>query len=159
MGPLFEPVKRYFPLVLRLVLGAVFLSSGVQKFLNMEAFVQAAQGYHVLTPALTYFYSQVLPWAEILVGVYLLIGLFVRFAAVLTGLQLLSFLVAIGMVLARGETPDCGCYIGGVSEPVGPALVIRDVLFLLAAAYLVWKPRTPFSLDQWLSGSQAETVS
>lgn len=134
--------------LIRLVLGGIFLSSGSQKLVHLDLFYQTAQGYHFLTPALTQLYAGWLPWLEILAGTLLLIGLFRRFSVILTGLLLLSFLIAIGWVLFRGETVDCGCFLGGSqASPVTWELWIRDLFLLAAATFLVWVKPFPWSLD------------
>lgn len=137
--------------LIRLGLGGIFLSSGLQKLAHLDLFYQTAQGYHFLTPNLTQLYAGWLPWLEILAGSLLLLGLFRRFSAILTSLLLLSFLVAIGWVLFRGDTVDCGCFLGGSqASPVTWELWIRDLFLLFAAAFLVWTKFFPWGLDGFL---------
>lgn len=136
---------------LRVLLGGVFLSSGWQKLDNLQLFYQTAQGYKILTPELTQLYAGWLPWLEILAGALLLLGLFRRFAAGLLGALLLSFLIALGWVLFRGETVHCGCFLGGSqASPVTWELWFRDLFLLIAAGYLVWVKSIPWSLDALL---------
>ena len=143
-------INRYLQPALRLLLAWIFIQSGWDKLQHLEAFYTAAQNYKILTPTLTYFYSVVLPWFEIMAGLYLLVGLFIRFSAALCGLLTLSFLIALGIVLTRGDAIDCGCFVGGKSEPITWGLFIRDCFLLLGSAYLWQFPQNPYSLDTWL---------
>jgi uncharacterized membrane protein YphA (DoxX/SURF4 family) len=132
-------------------LGGLFLWSGWEKLNHLDAFYQAAQQYKVLPELLTHFYAAALPWLEILGGVYLILGLFTRAAAWATGAMTLSFMIAITLVLLRGEAVDCGCFVGGKSEPVTWALWARDLALLLGSLYLGWIPGTaPWSVDAYL---------
>lgn len=141
---------------LRLVLAAVFIQSGWDKLQHLDAFYAAAQNYKILTPTLTYFYSVALPWLEIMAGLYLLLGLFIRFAAGLSGALLLSFLIALGIALTRGDAIDCGCFVGGKSEPINWGLFIRDCCLLAGCIALLFFKTHRLSLDGWLKPAQPE---
>lgn len=132
-------------LLLRLVLGGIFLSSGLEKLSHLELFYTTAQGYKILTPELIQVYAGWLPWLEILAGVCLILGLFTRFAAGLAALLLTSFLIAVGMVLLRGDAVDCGCFLGGAkASPVSWELWFRDLLLLAGAGIIM-----TFNPNRW----------
>jgi hypothetical protein len=67
-----------------------------------------------------------------------------------------AFIVGIAQAWARGLTIDCGCFGGGgqigAAETRYPQEIARDVVFALAGAWLVWRPRTLASLDRVLFG-------
>lgn len=149
-----EKCHPVLQLVFRLVLAWVFIDSGWEKLYQLDTFYISAQNYKILPPLLTYFYAACVPWLEILAGVYLLLGLFRRFASALTGALLVSFLIAIAVVLIRGDAIDCGCYVGGHSEPVTWELFARDALFLMMCVYLFFSPVWPVSLDVALTDKQ-----
>lgn len=135
--------------LLRVGLGGIFLSSGWEKLTHLALFYQTAQGYKILTPELTQIYAGWLPWLEILAGAMLLLGVFRRFSVGLIALLLLSFLIALAWVLLRGDTVDCGCFLGGSqASPVTWELWLRDLFLLMASAYLWWVKSFPWSLDQ-----------
>lgn len=150
-----QALHPYLQPVLRLVLGVVFLQSGYEKLHHLEEFYQAAQNYQVLPPGVTHFYSVMVPWLEMLAGLYLLLGLFTRFAALLTAGLLVSFIIAIAMVLIRGDAVDCGCFVGGEESPVDVWLLVRDVAMLLGAVYLAWTKPIPQCLDGFLNPPEA----
>jgi uncharacterized membrane protein YphA (DoxX/SURF4 family) len=87
-------------------------------------------------------------------GLLLLIGLFTRVAAVVSGLLMLAFVAGIASVWARGYNIDCGCF-GGGGDITGSGRTLRytkeigrDLGLALLSAWLVWRPRTLFSLDR-----------
>ena len=86
----------------------------------------------------------------------LVVGVFARGAAVLSALLFVAFIVGIASVWARGIEIDCGCFGGGGTEAGAasayPWEIARDVGLMLASLWLVWRPRTPWALDNVLFG-------
>lgn len=143
--------QAWLMIVLRLVLGGIFLSSGYAKLAHLDLFYQSAQGYQILTPELTQLYAGALPWLEMLAGACLLLGLWTRFAAILTANLLITFLMAIGWVLVTGKAADCGCFLGGTQpSPVTWDLWLRDLLMLAGAVLAALISANPWSLDSLL---------
>ena len=76
-----------------------------------------------------------------------------RFAAVLSALMLAAFVVGISSAWARGLAIECGCFGGGAGPTVErdrgqyPWDIARDVGLLLLSGWLVWRPRTPYAVD------------
>ena len=89
----------------RLSLGVLFALAGVRKLLpsaeaniidKMNGFASFVASQAPLPQALGKAYGYALPWAEIICGVMLVIGFFSRISAVLIGLMLVSFIIAMG---------------------------------------------------------------
>ncbi|MEB3286371.1 MAG: MauE/DoxX family redox-associated membrane protein [Vampirovibrionales bacterium] len=156
---LMQQLHPYLHMFCRLVIAWVFLQSGWAKLQHLEAFYQDALNYKILPDMLTYFYAVCLPWLELLAGGYILLGLFLRFAASLAGLLTLSFVIAISIALGRGDAINCGCYIGGESSPVSAELLLRDIGLLLLCAYLTWKPLGLATLDKVLQDPDKHTLT
>ena len=82
----------------------------------------------MLPAALARPFGLALPRIEVLVDLYLLIGLFTRAAALAAATLLGVFLVALAVQLVRGHTGNCGCVVG-IDNPLIPARVLAvDVL-------------------------------
>jgi uncharacterized membrane protein YphA (DoxX/SURF4 family) len=145
---------RWVGLVARLVVGGVWLWAGLLKVTEPEASVTAVRGYQILSPSLADGVGRVLPMLEVVIGACLLLGLLTRLAGGLSAVLQLAFIVGIASVWARGISINCGCFGDGGPNPDAisqyPWEIARDVGLLLASAYLVWRPRTPFALDNLL---------
>jgi uncharacterized membrane protein YphA (DoxX/SURF4 family) len=94
-------------LLMRLPLGGLFVFAGQMKFFKFGYgnFVKASEGAipHYMPHALGVAYLHAVPFAEVIVGVLLIIGLFTRITAFITALMLLSFMMA-----ATGFTENGG---------------------------------------------------
>ena len=85
-----------------------------------------------------------MPWLEMLVGVALILGVWKREAAIVAGILLLVFIVAIGVNLARGHAVDCGCFdlrsAGKTRDELLAEMrwvLVRDVGLLLLVAQVI----------------------
>ncbi|MEV5887668.1 MauE/DoxX family redox-associated membrane protein [Streptomyces sp. NPDC052020] len=71
-----------------------------------------------------------LPAAESLAGVMLLTGAFGLAGAMPAGVLLMMFTAVVLVMLARGDTADCGCFGGG--QTVSWRIVLRNLLLISA---------------------------
>jgi uncharacterized membrane protein YphA (DoxX/SURF4 family) len=138
-------------LVARLALAGVLLTSGTIKLLDPDGSVRAVRAYRLLPDGLAQVVGYGLPAVEVGLGLLLLVGLTTRLAAVGAGVLMLAFTAGIASAWARGLSIDCGCFGGGGDVEPGTASygwpLLRDAGLALAAALLVWRPRTVLSVD------------
>jgi uncharacterized membrane protein YphA (DoxX/SURF4 family) len=127
--------------VLRCLLGGLFIVAGGLKLRDPGAFAQEIANFRLL-PALAPYLAIVLPPVEIVSGVALLAlpRAWRRGGAVaLTGL-LAVFTVAVVSAVARGVNIDCGCF-GAGTGPVSGLTVARNLGLLVVAGALLWLDR------------------
>jgi uncharacterized membrane protein YphA (DoxX/SURF4 family) len=139
--------------VLRVVLGLVMVAAGVLKISNPDEAVRAVQAYQILPSSIDQFVGYALPLLEIVLGILLLIGLGTRVAAVLAGVFMVVFIVAVSSAWIRGLSIDCGCFGGGGTvSPVGKAWrytseILRDLLLAGMASFIAVFPASRFAVD------------
>ena len=144
--------QPWLTLIFRLTLGAVLLIAGYLKAINPQKSAMAVRAYEVLPISIANFFGYTLPWFEIGVGALLILGVAVRISAVLGGLTMLIFILAISQAWARGLSIDCGCFGGGGT--VDPSQtkyleeILRDFGLMLMAVYLYRFPKGRFGLDK-----------
>ena len=142
--------------VARLVLGGVFVVAGVLKLPDPAAAVRAVRAYRLLPEALVSTVAFGMPVLEIAVGLALVLGVFVRTAAIASAVLLTVYIAAIASAWARGLQIDCGCFSKGGAVAAGatayPAEIARDVGLLIVAVGLAWWPRSRFALETALAG-------
>jgi len=142
--------------LLSITLGIIFLASAVPKLRHPKGFILAALEYRVLPPRLSWFYARLVPPLEFLLALLLLTGTALRSAAIVISVLLLSFIVAVGINLARGRDLDCHCFGKATRRPIGWRLLLQDGALLVAAITLTaitseWVAPEPWSVFR-LSG-------
>ena len=127
----------------RLVLAGVFIYAGYAKIVlptmhprppigvALSFFAMQVDSYRLLAPQAVNFVAHTLPFAEIGLGLLLLIGWQLRIWATLTSLLILGFFAAVVRSYAMGLEINCGCF--ATPEPLTLATVIRDGLLAALA--------------------------
>ncbi|HSJ19047.1 MAG TPA: MauE/DoxX family redox-associated membrane protein [Nocardioidaceae bacterium] len=141
-------------LVARLLVGGVWIVAGALKLPDPASSVRAVRAYQLLPETIVPAVGYALPVLEVVVGVMLVIGLLVRANAVISALLFVAFVIGISAAWARGLQIDCGCFGGGGYDPDAtdkyPWDIARDLGLLFASLWLVWRPRSPWALDNRL---------
>ncbi len=151
---------RWFGVIARLIVGFVWIVAGVIKLPHPESSVTAVRAYQLLPLSTTGAVGHVLPMLELVVGVCLVLGLLTRPVGVVSALLQLAFVLGIASVWKRGILISCGCFGDGGADPAAigkyPWEIARDVGLLLLSLWLVWRPRTPYAVDNLLFPARAE---
>jgi uncharacterized membrane protein YphA (DoxX/SURF4 family) len=128
-----------FAIVVRVTLGVILVAAGVLKAGSGEAMAESIANYRLLPAAGAQILAVMLPWTEIVVGLLLVLGLWVRAAAgVSTGLFGM-FSVAVLSALMRGLDIACGCFGSSTASRSGLHTLILDVLGVCAGVYAAWR--------------------
>lgn len=137
------PLQRYFLILARLVLGAIFLVSGALKIPHAMDFAHNIAAYQVLPYWANILAAATLPWIELFCGLFLIIGYKVRACSLMTTGFMLVFITAMLSAVFRGLEIDCGCFQVGQSENPTPLwlTILRDLGFLTLSAFVLWNDR------------------
>lgn len=131
-------------LICRLIVGGVFLYASLDKLTHPAAFAETIHHYRMVPYPLLHGFAHFLPIMEMVTGVALILGFFRRGAALLAGLMLLVFMVAITAALVRGLDISCGCFNTDGGHAVGLSLLWRDAAwFLLCLPILLLRSPGP----------------
>ncbi|MFI6484396.1 MauE/DoxX family redox-associated membrane protein [Nonomuraea sp. NPDC050663] len=147
--------------VARLILGGVLIAAGVPKFLDPIQSVTAVKAYQLLPESVATTVGHLLPIAEIILGILLVVGLLTRISAVLGGLLMLAFVFGIAWAWANGLKIDCGCFGGGGQlaagqEPTYLLDIVRDFGLVVCAAWIVLFAPGRLALDTKLGLGKSE---
>ena len=102
--------NTYVMLSARLLLGVVFVFASIEKIADPNAFAVSISYYRLIGEPLTTFVATVLPWVELLAGLFLLFGIMMRGSSLLILLMLLVFTAGVVSGMARGLDISCGCF-------------------------------------------------
>ncbi len=133
--------NRYLHYLFRLILGGVFIWAGIVKITNPIGFAQDIANYQVFPQSISFFLALILPWIEVICGVFVLTGLFLRSSSFFLSGLLAGFLVLIVVTMIRGIDVECGCF-GSLGRQVDYKLLITDsaLLFFSLSTFLHRKP-------------------
>ena len=148
----FQKFAPWIGLIARLTLGGTLFVAGYLKFDELDKSQMAVRAYEMLPVALANLIGIVLPFAEIFMGILLIVGAGTRLMGILSALLMLVFVIGISQAWARGLSIDCGCFGGGGQVEPGEANyltpLLRDAGLAALGIYLFLHPRSKFALDK-----------
>ena len=125
-------------IVFRILLGGIFLYTGLIHLADIEGFTRAIIAYDILPLGSTKIFALILPWAELLAGLAITAGVFIRAGSLITTLLLISFTLALSISLYRGMDITCGCF--STSPEAGKISwmdLARDLALLVSSSFLL----------------------
>jgi uncharacterized membrane protein YphA (DoxX/SURF4 family) len=135
-------------LVLRVIVGAIFVGAGISKIGHADVFAAQIAAFGIVPRGLIAPMALLLPFLEVLLGAYLVLGLYTRVAAIIAVVQLAIFATAIGSAVARGLSLSCGCFGPGDKTVTSWPEVGRDVALAAVAAFVAWRAPGMLALDR-----------
>jgi len=141
-------VVRIVVLLLRLVLGAIFVIAGASKVGHADMFAAQIAGFRLLPQVVIAPLALGLPFLELLLGGYLILGLFTRTAAWIGAVLLFVFDVAIASAVVRGMSVSCGCFGPNDATVTTWTEVARDAVFVAMAVIVALRAPGALALDR-----------
>jgi uncharacterized membrane protein YphA (DoxX/SURF4 family)/rhodanese-related sulfurtransferase len=129
---LIPPIRRspYLSVFCRLLLGAIFISFALSKVLRPVVFALNVVDYGMMPAVGVNLWALVLPWAELVAGLFLILGIRTRAAATILGAMNVIFIVGLVNAIFQQMPINCGC-VGEVGEPVNWWKVTKNAGMLL----------------------------
>ena len=132
----------------QIALGIIFVVAAWPKLLDPPSFAHMIYNYRILPSGLINLAALVMPWVEVIAGLCLILGVWVRPARWIVGTMLVVFMIAIAVNLARGNAIDCGCFDTSAANKTHEEriadmwfVILRDTGMLLMVAQLAWAER------------------
>lgn len=134
----------------RWVLGAVLIWAGAAKVGHPEALASAIAGFRLLPGVVVAPLAVVLPYFELLLGLYLIAGLFTRVAGWVATVQFVLYAGAIASAVLRGIPANCGCFGPGDAAVADWPHVAFDLALAAVALFIALRAPGAFALDRRL---------
>lgn len=145
--------NKYLLILSRFILGVVFIVASIEKIAFPELFALNIQAYKILPTSLVNISALIIPWMELICGIFLISGVFVGSSSVILSGLLVVFIILLFSALIRGLKIDCGCF-GSAPSPVSWMRIVEDVGFLFLGFHIFyffgWVPN--------ISGSEAHDI-
>lgn len=121
--------------VLRVAMGGAFVYAGYIKLSEpWQLFAANIADYEVVPMWAAKFLAHTLPWFEVLIGLLLVAGRWLRSCTVSTSLLLLVFFSLMVRAFAGGKEINCGCF--GPNELISWKTLLRDGSMLAVSLLL-----------------------
>ena len=137
--------NRYVILLSRFILGIIFIYASIDKIIDPISFSSTIDNYHISPYSLNNIAALVIPWMELIIGVFLIFGIFISGSSFIAILLLLFFIFILTQALLRGINVDCGCFDLNTDTLEDSQLrikmirrILEDILFL-GLAFIVNK--------------------
>ncbi len=128
-------LNKYVVFAVRFFLGIVFVLASIDKIMAPDAFAASIVGYQLVPYPLVNGIALVIPWVELLCGIFLVAGVYLRGSSLLVSALLGLFVVVIISALLRELKIDCGCFGKEHATPVSWMKVLEDFGMLILGIY------------------------
>ncbi len=129
--------QQWLQLVLRYLIGFIFLYAAVEKIAQPEEFARAIMNYKILPLFSVNIAAIIFPWIELLAGLGLIARVQTRANALLIAAMLVIFSIAIAIALVRGLDISCGCFGTASASKVGLGRLFEDIAMLVSTLPLL----------------------
>jgi uncharacterized membrane protein YphA (DoxX/SURF4 family) len=149
--------RRIALVIGRLILAGIFLAAAYGKLrpqipntpwsvasvkTSLSFFAMAVNSFQLLSDSQVRFVAHTLPFAELILGLWLLCGWQLPFSAAAASVLLTGFLGVMVRTYRQGLEINCGCF--GPGERLGPWSLLRDgsmLAFALAVTVIAFRSR------------------
>jgi uncharacterized membrane protein YphA (DoxX/SURF4 family) len=94
----------------RLILGGIFIYASIDKIAFPGDFTKVVQAYSFIPEFLINPVAIILPWIELIAGIFLITGMFIRHTTLLISFLLIIFLINTTIGFTTGTLQECGCF-------------------------------------------------
>jgi uncharacterized membrane protein YphA (DoxX/SURF4 family) len=115
-----------------------------EKNINMEFRMEKAAkeiiyGYDLFPGILINLIAIILPFVELVAGLFLILGIYPRSAALIINGMLFVFIITLAINFVRGHEFNCGCFsvreIGYINAP--EQWIFRDIIYFVLGIYVL----------------------
>lgn len=134
----------------RVVLGALLIVAGAMKVSDPSSLAAGIAGFRLLPAAIVGPLALALPYLEMLIGAYLVLGLFTRVAAVFAAGAFFIYAGAIASAVIRGIPANCGCFGPKDTAVADWPHVAFDLALAAAACFVAYGAPGALAIDRRL---------
>lgn len=150
-------IQPWLSTLVRLGMAGILIAAAIPKMLDIPQSIIAVRAYRLLPEAVVPLVGTMLPFVELALALFLLLGLFTRLASIAWLVMMLGFVTGVIWAWAHGLSIDCGCFGGGGDVAEGttnyPMHMLERAGFIVLGTYLAIWPRSRFSLDGWMKAA------
>ena len=143
---------------IRLILGMVFIVASADKIADPNAFATSVTNYKVVGQDFALVVATVLPWMELISGLFLLLGVFRRGAGLLMTVLMAAFTTLIASAILRGLDISCGCFTQDPSAArIGWWKVAEDLGLFVLSLVPTFSTNSSISIERYMARRSGQT--
>tara|TARA_Y100001968_G_C18873276_1_gene488227 strand:- start:90 stop:545 length:456 start_codon:yes stop_codon:yes gene_type:complete len=100
----------HLPIIFRFILGIIFIYASYPKIMDPISFSDNIHNYHITPIFVENLAALIIPWIELIVGVFLILGVFLDGSIDITIGLLIFFIFILSQAVLRGIDVHCGCF-------------------------------------------------
>jgi len=142
------------PVVLgaRLVVGAALVLASIDKIADPVAFAASIGNYQLIPHLPALVVATVLPWTELISGLFLVFGIFRRGAGLIAACLMAVFTALVISALARGLDIACGCFTQDpAAARIGWGKVLEDGTLFVLSLVAAFSPNSSISAERMIA--------
>jgi len=132
--------KKIVHLSVRFILGGVFIYASIDKIAFPKEFTRIVINYHILPENIAAYFAFLLPWIDLFLGIFLIVGIFVRESALALSPLLLVFIAACIIESINRTLYNCSCLSARSANSENIFILIcSDTFYLLCGLFVFTK--------------------
>lgn len=146
--------NKYLQIALRLIIGGIFVYASIDKISNPGDFAKAVKNYDMLPLNLVNFMAIVIPMVELVAGLMLIFGIYVKGSAASISILLVVFLIGLTQALIRGLDINCGCFSLDTTSSKSDIVIriVQDIFMLIGSLVITFYYKTKSELTKINNG-------
>ncbi len=137
-------------LIIRVLLGALLLVAGALKVGHPAELAENIAGFRLLPAHVAGPLALALPYIELMLGAYLILGLFTRAVAAIAAVQFFCYAGAVASALVRHIAANCGCFGPNDAAVADWPHVALDLTLAFASLFVAWAAPGALAVDRKL---------
>jgi uncharacterized membrane protein YphA (DoxX/SURF4 family) len=130
--------NMWLGIICRLLVGGIFILSGIGKMMDLENSVKSVYNFHILPSWAIEPLGYSMPFIELLCACGLIFGVLTRLSAAGIGLMSVVFFIAKLIVMfVQGRSIDCGCF-GELMNTMASLTIWMDMPVVLCCLVLIF---------------------
>jgi len=140
--------QRWITRLLRFGFGLLLIFAAIDKIRHPFAFSEAVENYRLFGEDLSRWIAVWLPSFEVVLGFFLVLGIWQDASTLLNMILMSVFLVLVTQAYVRGLDIRCGCFFVEGDSKIGLIKIIENFLlaFLSILLYIIWKKESPIQM-------------
>lgn len=131
-------IHHIISIIIRFILGAIFIVAGIPKILDTPSFASVIYNYHMLPDIFINIFAITLPWFEVIIGGLLIMGIWMPGTVIIYNILMITFIGALTFNTIRGLDISCGCFSTEPGDIIDMGTIFRDIIIFSASLYLLF---------------------